>query len=157
VGCGDCPGCPAGQTRRRILAGLLSLPLFATRRSPAAAASNKPVANLADLAEPWSAVKFTLPDADGDQQPCTVIRLPGGGWYASSLICSHNKCELTYVKDPKIARNTFDVDVSTPVLACPCHFSVFDLLRHGQVIAGPAPGPPLQLAVEVRDTNVFVG
>ena len=28
MGCGDCPGCPAGQTRRRILAGLLSLPLF---------------------------------------------------------------------------------------------------------------------------------
>jgi arsenite oxidase small subunit len=68
-----------------------------------------------------------------------------------------NKCEITYVKDLEIARNTFDVDVSTPVLGCPCHFSVFDLLRHGQVIAGPAPSPPLQLVVEVRDNNVFVG
>jgi arsenite oxidase small subunit len=129
---------------------------MAVRRAKAVAGSDKAVANLADLAEPWSAVKFSLPDPDDDQQPCIVIRLPGGGWYASSLICSHNKCEMTYVKDPSIARSAFDVDTSTPVLACPCHFSVFDLLRNGQVIAGPAPSPPPQLIVEVRDQNIFV-
>jgi arsenite oxidase small subunit len=136
--------------------GLLSLPLLAVQLSGTLAAFDKPIARLADLAEPWSAVKFTLTDVDGDQLPCIVIRLPGGGWYASSLICPHNKCDILYVNDPRIARNTFDVDVSTPVLACPCHFSVFDLPQHGRVIAGPAPGPPLQLKVEVRDNDVFI-
>jgi arsenite oxidase small subunit len=151
-----CPGCADRQRRRRLVLGLLSLPLLAVRPSKAQAAPDKPVASLAELAEPWSAVKFTLPDTDGDQLPCIVIRLPGGGWYASSLICTHNKCEIIYVRDPTSARNTFDVDVDTPVLACPCHFSVFDLPRHGRVIKGPAPGPPLQLTVEVRDNKVFV-
>jgi arsenite oxidase small subunit len=148
--------CAAGQHRRGLVLGLLSLPLLAVRPSQGQAAPDKPVASLAELAEPWSAVRFTLPDADGDQMPCIVVRLPGGGWYASSLICTHNKCDIIYVRDPASARNSFDVDVDTPVLACPCHFSVFDLPRQGQVIKGPAPSPPLQLTVEVRDDKVFV-
>lgn len=151
-----CQSCTAGQHRRRVVLGLLSLPLLAAQAAKTLAAPDKPVASLAELAEPWSAVKFTLPEADGDLLPCIVIRLPGGGWYASSLICPHNKCEIIYMIDPASARATFDVDVKTPVLACPCHFSVFDLPRQGQVIAGPAPSPPLQLTVEVRDNNVFV-
>jgi nitrite reductase/ring-hydroxylating ferredoxin subunit len=151
-----CPDYGAGQRRRRLLLSLLSLPLLAVRSSRAQVASYKPVASLAELTAPWSAVKFTLPDADGDPLPCIVVRLPDGGWYASSLICTHNKCDIIYVPDPANARNSFDVDVTTPVLACPCHFSVYDLVRHGQVIKGPAPSPPLQLKVEVRDNNVFI-
>jgi arsenite oxidase small subunit len=151
-----CADCAAGQHRRRVVLGLLSLPLLAAQSARALAVPDMPVASLAELAEPWSAVKFTLPDVDGDPLPCIVIRLPGGGWYASSLICPHNKCEIIYMSDPASARDTFDVDVRTPVLACPCHFSVFDPPRQGQVIKGPAPNPPLQLKVDVRDNNVFV-
>jgi arsenite oxidase small subunit len=136
--------------------GLVALPLLTVRSSKAQAAPDNPVASLAELAEPWSAVKFTLPDADGDQEPCIVIRLPGGGWYASSLICTHNKCEIIYVQDPRNARNSFDVDVVTPVLACPCHFSVFDPVRHGQVLKGPASIALVQLKLEVRDGKVFI-
>ena len=151
-----CSGGTASQLRRRVVLCLLSLPLLAARHSKAIAAFEMSVANLADLIEPWSAVRFTLPDTDGDLLPCIVIRLPDRGWYASSLICPHNKCDIMYVQDAANTRNSFNVDVSTPVLACPCHFSVFDLLRNGQVIAGPAPGPPLQLKVAVRDDKVFV-
>jgi arsenite oxidase small subunit len=152
-----CSGCAAGQPRRRLMLGLLFLPLLAVRPARMLAASDQAVANLAELARPWSAVRFTLPDTDGDPMPCIVIRLPDGGWYASSLICPHNKCDIMYVQDPATARNSFNVDVGTPVLGCPCHFSVFDLLRHGEVIAGPAPGAPLQLKVQIRDDKVFVG
>lgn len=151
-----CRDCAAEPLRRQVLLGLLSVPLVAIGPTITLAKPDEPVARIADLTEPWSAVKFTLPDADGDLLPCIVVRLPGGGWYASSLICPHNKCEILYVTDPVTARNTFDVDVRTPVLACPCHFSVFDLPEHGRVIAGPAPNPPLQLKVEVRGDNVFV-
>jgi len=151
-----CPDCAAGQHRRGLVLGLLALPLLALRSSDALAAPDKPVASLAELAAPWSAVRFTLPDTDGDQLPCIVIRLPDNGWYASSLICTHNKCDILYVRDPVSARNSFDVDVSTPILACPCHFSVYDPTRNGQVLKGPAPRPLLQLKVQVRDDNVFV-
>ncbi len=150
-----CPDCADGQHRRRLVLGVLALPLLAIKPSKVLAAPDEPVASLAELTEPWSSVKFTLTD-EGDQMPCIVVRLPGGKWYASSLICPHNKCEVTYVTDPVTARNSFDVDVSAPVLACPCHFSVFDVPRHGQVIAGPAPNPPLQLKVRVQDGKVFV-
>ena len=150
-----CPGCAAGEHRRRLLLALVSLPLLAVRPASASAAPEAVLA-AADLAEPWSAVRFTIPDGDGDLLPCIVIRLPDGGWYASSLICPHSKCDIIYLQDPTTARNSFDVEVSTPVLACPCHFSVFDLLRQGQVIAGPAPGPPLLLKVKVRDDKVVI-
>jgi arsenite oxidase small subunit len=151
-----CSGCATGEHRRRLMLGLLSLPLLAVRPARVLAASDQAVASVAELAEPWSAVRFTLADTDGDLLPCIVIRLPDREWYASSLICPHNKCDIMYVQDPADARNSFNVDIRTPVLACPCHFSVFDLLRHGQVIAGPAPGAPLQLKVQVRDDKVFV-
>ena len=151
-----CPDCAAGQHRRRLVLSLLALPLLAVRSSGVQAAPDKPVASLAELTEPWSAARFSLPDTDGDQLPCIVVRLPDGGWYASSLICTHNKCDIIYVRDPVNARNSFDVDVTTPVLACPCHFSVFDPTRHGQVLKGPASNPLLQLKVEVRDGMVFV-
>ena len=136
--------------------GLVALPLLVVRPSQTQAAPDLPVASEAELTTPWSAVRFTFSDLDGDQVPGIVIRLPDGGWYASSLICTHNKCDIIYVRDATNARNSFDVDVTTPVLACPCHFSVFDPTRHGQVIKGPAPNPPLQLKVDVRDGNVFV-
>jgi arsenite oxidase small subunit len=97
-----------------------------------------------------------LLDGSGDPMPGIVIRLPGGGWYASSLICPHNKCDVMYVRDLAVARDSFNVEVDSPVLACPCHFSVFDILRHGHVISGPAPDAPVQLNVEVREGKVFV-
>jgi arsenite oxidase small subunit len=148
-----CAGCE--QQRRQLMLGLLSLPLLAVSSARVLAAADEPVARVADLSEPWSAVTFNLRDQDGDPLPCIIVRLPAGGWYASSLICPHNKCDIQYMRDPASVRSAFDVDVSTPVLGCPCHFSVFELARQGQVVAGPAPSPPQQLKLEIRDGNVF--
>jgi arsenite oxidase small subunit len=136
--------------------GLVCIPLVMTQNSVARASTDQIVAHLSDLAQPWSAVKFTLPDADGSDMPCIIVRLPGDKWYASSLICPHNKCTVMYVPDVNMARDSFNVETSTPVLACPCHFSVFDPAQSGRVIGGPAPNPPLQLRVEVRGNDVFV-
>jgi arsenite oxidase small subunit len=136
--------------------GLVCIPLVMIQNSVARAATDQIVVRLSDLAQPWSAVKFTLPDADGSDMPCIIVRLPGDKWYASSLICPHNKCTVMYVPDVNMARDSFNVETSTPVLACPCHFSVFDPAQSGRVIGGPAPNPPLQLRVEVRGNDVFV-
>jgi arsenite oxidase small subunit len=151
----DCSRC-TDESRRRMVLGLLSVPLAIVQTSAARAAPDQPVAHLSDLAQPWSAVKFTLPDADGSDMPCIVVRLPGDKWYASSLICPHNKCTIMYVPDVNMARDSFNVETSTPVLACPCHFSVFDPAQNGRVIGGPAPNPPLQLRIEVRGNDIFV-
>ena len=155
VRCEDCAAARGRRhQRRQLLLGFLAL--LVVRSSPLRAAPDKAVATLKELAQLWSAVKFIMPDVDGDDQPSIVVRLPGGGFYASSLICPHNKCEIMFVNDPVTARNSFDLDVGAPVLACPCHFSAFDPARDGKVIAGPAPNPPLQFKVEVRAGEVFV-
>ena len=151
----DCSRCTT-ESRRRVVLGLVCIPLVMTQNSVARAATDQIVAHLSDLAQPWSAVKFTLPDADGSDMPCIIVRLPGDKWYASSLICPHNKCTVMYVPDVNMARDSFNIETRTPVLACPCHFSVFDLAQSGRVIGGPAPNPPLQLRVEVRGNDVLV-
>ena len=148
--------CAAKADRRSVVLGFLCLYALAMRPRSAPAASEQAVFNAEELAEPWSAVKFTLLDGRGDPMPGIVIRLPDGGWYASSLICPHNKCDVMYVRDLAVARDSFNVEVDSPVLACPCHFSVFDVLRHGRVISGPAPAAPVQLNVEVREGKVIV-
>ncbi len=143
------------ESRRQLVLGLLSLPIAAAHGSPAWADTD-PVAKLSDLAQVWSSVKFTLRDDDGSDMPCIVVRLPGDGWYASSLICPHNKCTVMYVTDLDMVRDSFNAETKTPVLACPCHFSVFDVSQGGRVISGPAPRPPLQLHVAVHGSDVFV-
>jgi arsenite oxidase small subunit len=145
-----------GESRRRMVLGLLFWPITIAQTSPVLAAPDVPVGHLSDLAQPWSAIKFTLSDPDGGETPCIVIRLPGDRWYASSLICPHNKCTIMYVTDVDMVRDSFNVETRTPALACPCHFSVFDPAQGGRVIGGPAPNPPLQLHVEVRGDDVFV-
>ena len=155
VSSGDPASC-SHKSRRRIVLGLVGIPLVVTQISTVRASTDQPVAHLSDLSKPWSAVKFTLPDTDGSDMPCIVIRLPGDKWYASTLICPHNKCTIMFVSDLDMARDSFNVETSTPVLACPCHFSVFDPAQNGRVIGGPAPNPPLQLRVELRGNDVFV-
>jgi Rieske Fe-S protein len=144
------------ESRRQMVLGLLSLPIAIAQGSSARADTKMPVARLNDLAQPWLSIKFTLQDDDGTEMPCIVIRLPGGAWYASSLICPHNKCTVMYVTDIDMARDSFNVETKTPVLACPCHFSVFDVTENGRVMAGPAPHPPLQLHVTEQGNDIFV-
>ena len=142
--------------RRQLILGLVSLPMLgAVPRATAAQESKLEVAEQSTLAEPWSAVEFTF-EAEGERVPGIVIKLPGGQWYASSLICPHAKCATRYFSDVTVARDTFDVAAKNPVLGCPCHFSVFDVAKGGEVIAGPAPSAPLQLTVEARDGKVYV-
>jgi arsenite oxidase small subunit len=113
------------------------------------------VVDQAALAKAWAAVEFTF-DLDGVRVPGIVIRLPDDRWYASSLICPHAKCTARYFSDVGVASDTFDVAAKNPVLGCPCHFSVFDVADGGKVIHGPAPNPPLQLKVAVRDGKAFI-
>ncbi len=144
------------RSRRRLLLGLVSLPtLVAVNRAPAADGSSLAVIDQKALPEPWAAAEFSF-ELDGERVPGIVVKLPGERWYASSLICPHAKCIARYFRDVTMAQDTFDVAAKNPVLGCPCHFSVFDVANGGQVISGPAPNPPQQLTVEVRNGKVLV-
>jgi len=139
--------------RRKLLARLAALPLLAA--VPGARGTELATVGIDRLSEPWSAAEFEF-EAAGDSQPGILVRLPQDRWYASSLLCSHNNCKLMFVRDLAMARDSFSVKTSNPILGCPCHFSVFDIAQGGKVVTGPAPKPPLQLTVRVAGEMAFL-
>ncbi|RMF18750.1 MAG: arsenate reductase (azurin) small subunit [Gammaproteobacteria bacterium] len=77
------------------------------------------------------AVSFTYPD---EMSPCVVIRMgapvpggagPNGDIVAYSTLCTHMGCPVSYDSE---SRN----------FKCPCHFSVFDSEKTGQMVTGQA-------------------
>ncbi|QUN32228.1 arsenate reductase (azurin) small subunit (plasmid) [Cupriavidus sp. KK10] len=81
--------------------------------------------------QPNTPVSFTYPDASS---PCAVIKMgtpvPGGvgpdrDIVAYSTLCTHMGCPVAYDK----AAHTF---------RCPCHFSIFDPEKSGQMVSGQA-------------------
>lgn len=76
-------------------------------------------------------VQFTFPDASS---PCVLVKLgtqvPGGvgaerDIVAYSTMCTHMGCPVAY-------------DAQTKTFKCPCHFSMFDAEKGGQMICGQA-------------------
>jgi arsenite oxidase small subunit len=76
-------------------------------------------------------VSFTFPDASS---PCALVKIgnpvPGGvgpnqDIVAYSIMCTHMGCPVAY-------------DPAQKIFKCPCHFSMFDAEKGGQMICGQA-------------------
>ena len=76
-------------------------------------------------------VAFTYPDA---ASPCAAVKLgsrvpggvgPEGDIVAYSTMCTHMGCPVTY-------------EPATKTFKCPCHFSIFDAEKAGQMVVGQA-------------------
>lgn len=92
---------------------------------------------------------FAYPDPSS---PCIAVKMgeavPGGvgperDIVAYSLLCTHQGCPTSY--DPK-----------TRCFKCPCHFTLFDAEKGGQMVCGqaPTPLPRVVLEWEPRDDGV---
>lgn len=75
------------------------------------------------------AISFNYPDSDS---PCAMVRMgqevPGGigpnkDIVAYSILCNHMGCPLVYAP-------------ATRTFKCPCHFSIFDSEKAGQMVTG---------------------
>ena len=84
-------------------------------------------------------IDFTYPDADS---PARAVLLANGEVVAFSLICTHMGCEVGYTHE-------------TQTFTCPCHGSVFDASRAGEVERGPAPRPLPQIQVQAAMDGVL--
>ena len=95
------------------------------------------------------AVHFNYPD---ELSPCAVIRMgypvPGGvgpnrDIVAYSTLCAHMGCPLNY-------------DPASRDFKCPCHFSVFDSEKKGQMVTGQATEnlPRIRLEYDARNDSV---
>ncbi|KAI3610886.1 Arsenite oxidase small subunit precursor (plasmid) [Cupriavidus necator H850] len=76
-------------------------------------------------------VSFTYPDA---ASPCIAVKLgsrvpggvgPEGDIVAYSAMCTHMGCPVAY-------------EPATKTFKCPCHYSIFDAEKAGQMVAGQA-------------------
>ncbi len=119
-----------------VAAGAAALPT-AAEAAPSADGGNavlaykaKHVGKAASLAVN-QAVHFTFPDASS---PCALLKMgspvpggvgPGQDIVAYSTMCTHMGCPVSY-------------DPADRVFKCPCHFSMFDAEKAGEMICGQA-------------------
>jgi len=94
-------------------------------------------------------VSFSYPD---ESSPCVVIRMgeqvpggvgPNGDIVAYSVLCTHMGCPVSY-------------DENSRDFKCPCHYSVFDSEKEGQMVTGQATEnlPSILLAYDAKDDSV---
>ena len=99
--------------------------------------------------QPNTPVSFSYPDGDS---PCVAIKMgqrvaggvgPDGDIVAYSSLCTHMGCPLMY-------------DPATQRFKCPCHYSMFDPEKSGQMICGQATEdlPQIQLEYDPASDSV---
>lgn len=89
---------------------------------------NQPVPfNYPDAASPCSAVKMGAPVPGGIG--------PDGDIVAYSIMCTHQGCPTVY-------------DANDRCFKCPCHYSIFDAEKGGQMVCGQAPTKLPQIVLE---------
>jgi arsenite oxidase small subunit len=95
------------------------------------------------------AVAFTFPDASS---PCALLKMgtpvsggvgPNQDIVAYSTMCTHMGCGVNY-------------DSSQRVFRCPCHFSIFDAEKAGEMVCGQATEnlPRIVLRYNDKDDSV---
>jgi arsenite oxidase small subunit len=86
-------------------------------------------------------VAFSYPDA---ASPCMAVKMgtataggvgPEGDIVAYSVLCTHQGCPTVY-------------DSKDRCFKCPCHFSIFDAEKGGQMVCGQAPSKLPQIVLE---------
>jgi len=131
------------------------------------------VAALAAFANVWDAVAFELPASDPtvDAVPGMVVRLPGpipgdlavesgvatvSTYLAGfSRVCTHQHCTVFLNTDPEAINIGFNYNTDSPAFTCPCHLSVFDPMKAGKAVSGPAVLPLPRLRLELEGDAVF--
>ena len=94
-------------------------------------------------------VAFTFPDS---ASPCAMIKMgapvprgvgPNKDIVAYSTLCTHMGCPVSY-------------DAGAKTFKCPCHFSIFDPEKAGQMVAGQATEnlPSITLEYNAKDDSV---
>ncbi len=119
-----------------------------------------PIATAEELQKPWSARRFLFRDPiTSEPVPATVVRLPGGAYWAFSLREPFGTCELEYVTDLQKLGTDYGFRADHPMVVNPCDHTVYDLLRYGagssggglvrgEIVKGSGIRPPV--AIEVR-------
>ncbi len=121
------------------------------------------IAPLNDFSDVWDKAEFMLGTVPAialyTPRPISGgISVQGRHFIAFSRICTHLGCPVNFIRDVEAITLAANHRVNDPVLVCHCHLSLFNVLKAGRAISGPAvePLPRIQLKVE-NDYIVAVG
>ena len=139
---------------------------------PHADEQNPAIAQVADMAKPWSSVDFFVRNKlTGENIPATIVRLPGGsatapsGYWAFSRKAPYGDCKLEYVTDLDRLRTDYDFRHAThPLVGNPCSHTLYDPLRtanlpgniwiRGAIVQGSDIRPPLGVEIRIQGKEI---
>jgi len=118
-----------------------------------------------EIAKIWSAKRFDYTDPDtGLTIPAMVVHLPRGGYWGFSLREPFGGCRMEYVTDLKKLQDIYNFKSDHPMIADPCDYSVFDLLKYGPttddtivrgaIVHGTALRPPIAIEIKIQGNKV---
>lgn len=132
------------------------------------------IADVEEMAKPWSSKEFYIHDAlTGENVPAVLLRLPTGsasqasGYWAFSAKAPFGNCRLEYVADLAKLKNDYGFAAAKhPMVANPCSSTVFDPLKmtnlpgtgalvRGAIVQGSDLRPPLGIEIQVRGKDVL--
>ena len=112
------------------------------------------------LGSDWASLDFTYAGT-----PCVLLRLPspaahgltlqGRHYAAYSRVCTHLGCSVNLQRDLDVVAFSFNYRADHPMLGCPCHFSLFDPLKEGDVAIGKALYPLPRVRLEARGGALY--
>lgn len=116
--------------------------------------------SLATLEPLWSTFEFAV-----EGIPSIVIRVPdaiAGGlsiadkhFIAFSRICTHQGCIVKPNQNYEAIAMSYNYRTTSPVLACGCHFSIFDISKAGEAVSGPAIQPLPRINLEADAESLY--
>ena len=140
---------------------------------PRATEANPVVANVADLAKPWSSADFFVRNRlTGESVPATIVRLPGGpasqpsGYWAFSRKAPYGSCQLEYIADVDKLRTEYEYRAAKhPLVGNPCSRTLYDPLKtaslagniwiRGAIVQGSDIRPPFGVEIQISGKDVL--
>ena len=140
---------------------------------PHASEFNPVIANLADLAKPWSSVNFLIRNKlNGEETPATIVRLPEGSaslpssYWAFSRKPVFGNCQLEYITDIAKLRDEYDFGAARhPLVGNPCSHVLYDPLKtanlpgntwiRGAIVQGSDIRPPYGVELKIQGKEIL--
>jgi hypothetical protein len=123
------------------------------------------VASVADLAKPWTVVKFQMQRPTHEIANALVIRLPSApGYWGLLSVAPYGQCELELESDLRKLREQYSYAAIHPMVVDSCTQTVYDPLSlgsssgvwiRGKIAAGPGIRPPFEVEIKVERGEVI--
>jgi hypothetical protein len=133
------------------------------------------IANLADLAKPWSFADFFIRNkVSGEDVPATIVRLPIGspstpaGYWVFSRNAPYGNCQLEYISDLGKLRKEYGYSrADHPLVGNPCSGALYDPLKtvnlpgqgnvwiRGAIVQGSDIRPPLGVEIKIQGKQIL--